>query len=395
MNPPELIAGNAASKERWPVSLFSLTAGAFAIGMTEFVIMGLLPNVAQDLHVSIAQAGQLITGYALGVAVGAPILTLLTHRLPQKKLLCLLMVIFILGNALAAFAPNYTVLMAARLIGALAHGTFFGVGSVLAANLVPHNKRAGAVSVMMAGLTIANILGVPFGTFIGQQLGWRASFGAIVVMGVITLVGIAALIPAVRQEHASSLGQEIRALLQPRLQLVLLTGAIGCSSLFLVFTYIAPLLEQVTGVLEPHVPWYLVVFGFGVTLGNLVGGKLADWKLMPSLLGIFAVLTLILAAFTFTDRHPATAMITIFVWGVVSFAVLPGLQLRIMTLAKEAPSLASTSNHSALNVGNAGGAFFGGWVITHAGLSALPWVASIVTLLGLGLAIISFRLGDR
>ncbi|MFC5447767.1 MFS transporter [Paenibacillus aestuarii] len=390
MNPTQVLQAGAVPKERLPVSLFSLTAGAFAIGMTEFVIMGILPNVATDLHVSISQAGQLITSYALGVAFGAPILAMLTHRLPQKRLLILLMLIFILGNLLAVFAPNYSTVMIARLITALAHGTFFGVGSVIAANLVHPDRRAGAVSVMMAGLTIANIIGVPLGTFIGQHLGWRASFGAVVIMGIFSLIGIILLIPRIEQKNATSLVQQVRALAQPKLLFVLLIGALGCSSLFAVFTYIAPILIQITGFSESSVTWILILFGFGVTLGNILGGKLADWKLMPSLLCNFAALALILAVFAVTDQVPAGAVITVFIWGVAAFGILPGLQLRIMNLAKEAPELAATSTHSALNLGNAGGAFLGGWTITHIGLGTLPWLGAVLTALGFVLLVISY-----
>ncbi|AHV97547.1 MFS transporter [Paenibacillus sabinae] len=373
----------AEVKERFPLALLSLTLGAFAIGMTEFVIMGILPNVAEDLHVSIASAGQLITSYALGVAIGAPILAMLTYRLPQKQLLCLLMILFIIGNGIAAIAPNYNVLMGARLFTALAHGTFFGVGSVIAASLVQPGRRAAAVSIMMAGLTVANIIGVPIGTFIGQHLGWRASFGAVVVMGVLSLAGILLLVPVIKAEETSSLTRQLRALFQPKLLLVLLTGAFGCASLFSVFTYITPLLEDITGFSENAVALTLVLFGIGVTTGNIVGGRLADWKLMPSMLVIFAFLAAVLAFFAYSIHIPLLAVITIFIWGAGAFGVFPGLQVRIMTLAKDAPALASTSNHSALNLGNAFGAFFGGFIITHVGLSSLPWFGSLLSFLGL------------
>ncbi|MFD1956292.1 MFS transporter [Paenibacillus thailandensis] len=376
---------NKTAKERFPISLLSLTIGAFAIGMTEFVIMGILPNVAEDLNVTISAAGQLITMYALGVAVGAPILTVMTNRIPQKKLLCLLMGLFILGNGISEFAPNYAVLMAARIITALTHGTFFGVGAVIASNLVRPDKRAGAVSVMMAGLTIANILGVPLGTYIGQNMGWRASFAAIAVMGVLALIGILVLIPRLPLEKPASLGQQLQALISPKLLLFLLIGALGNAGLFAVFTYITPLLVQVTGVAEHSVTWILVLFGIGVTIGNIVGGKLADWKLMPSIIGIYVVLVVTLTLLTFTIYHPVLAVATIFVWGAGSFAVMPGLQVRIMNAAKAAPALASTSSHSAGNLGNAAGAFIGGWVITHLSLASLPWVGAI--LIGLALAI--------
>ncbi|QGQ99730.1 MFS transporter [Paenibacillus psychroresistens] len=394
MNSTHALQGGAAVKERFPISLFSLTLGAFAIGMTEFVIMGILPNVADDLHVSIPQAGQLITSYALGVAIGGPILALATHKLPQKLLLCLLMLLFILGNGIAIIAPNYSIVMVARLITALAHGTFLGVGSVIAANLVRVDKRAAAISVMMAGLTISNIIGVPLGTFIGQHLGWRASFGAIAIMGIISLIGILIFIPRIKQKTNTSLLQQVRSLAQPKLLLVLLIGALGCGSLFMVFTYIAPILLEITGFSEHVVTWILVLFGFGVTLGNIVGGKLADWKLMPYLLGNFAVLALILAVFSFTDKIPVAAIVTIFIWGVAAFGILPGLQIRIMNLAKDAPELAATSTHSALNVGNAGGAFLGGWAITHVGLSSLPWIASLLAALGF-LLLLAGHLYDR
>lgn len=374
-------------KEPFPVSILSLTAGAFAIGMTEFVIMGILPNVADDLNVSISTAGQLITMYALGVAVGAPILTILTQRIPQKKLLYLLMVLFIIGNGISVFAPNYSVLMAARMITALTHGTFFGVGAVIASNLVPPNKRAGAVSIMMAGLTIANIVGVPLGTFIGQNMGWRASFGAIAIMGVIALIGIILFIPKLKQEKPVSLAQQLSAVIQPKLLLYLLIGALGNAGLFTVFTYINPLLVKITGYAEHSVTWILVLFGCGVTLGNIVGGKLADWKLMPSILGLYFTISVILTIFTFTVYNPLAAVITVFLWGTAAFAVMPGLQVRIMSLAEEAPALASTSSHSAGNLGNAAGAFIGGWVITHLSLNALPWVGALLVGLGLVLGI--------
>lgn len=383
MNLTQSMNRKQVRKEPFPVSILSLTAGAFAIGMTEFVIMGILPNVADDLHVSISTAGQLITMYALGVAVGAPILTILTQRIPQKKLLYLLMVLFILGNGISVFAPNYAVLMIARMITALTHGTFFGVGAVIASNLVPPNKRAGAVSIMMAGLTIANIIGVPLGTFIGQNMGWRASFGAIAIMGVVALIGIIAFIPHMKQDKPASLVQQVSALIQPKLLLYLLIGALGNAGLFTVFTYITPLLVKVTGFAEYSVTWILVLFGCGVTIGNIVGGKLADWKLMPSILGLYFAICVILTLFTFTVYSPLAAVLTIFLWGTASFAVMPGLQVRIMSLAQAAPALASTSSHSAGNLGNAAGAFIGGWVITHLSITSLPWVGAL--LVGLGL----------
>ncbi|MGG2199439.1 MULTISPECIES: MFS transporter [Paenibacillus] len=377
-------------KDRFPLSLLCLTIGAFAIGMTEFIIMGLLPNVADDLHVTIPQAGQLITSYALGVAVGAPVLTVITHRMQQKKLLVLLMCIFIAGNALSAVAPTYYLLIAARIMTAFAHGSFLGVGSLIAARLVRPGKRAGAVSMVLAGITVANIIGVPFGTFIGQQLGWRSSFGAITLLGILSLIGIIRFIPIIRQDQPSSLAQEFRSLVNPQVLLMLITGALGCASLFSVFTYITPMLESISGFAEHSVTWILVLFGFGVTIGNIVGGKLADWKLMPSVMVNFAVLAVILSLLTVTLRYPVLAVITVFCWGIAAFGIMPGIQVRIMNLAHEAPLLAATSSHSALNLGNASGAYLGGLTITYAGLTSVPWLAAILTILGLAGALLSY-----
>jgi DHA1 family inner membrane transport protein len=383
------------AKEGFSISLLCLTIGAFAIGMTEFIIMGLLPNVAYDLQVTIPQAGQLITGYALGVAVGAPVLTILTHRIAKKKLLILLMCIFIIGNALSVVAPTYVLLLAARILTAFAHGTFLGVGSLIAARLVSPDKRAGAVSMVLAGLTVANIIGVPFGTFIGQQLGWRASFGAITILGILSLIGIVRHIPAMREEQPSSLAQEVRGLLNPQVLLILLTGALGCASLFSLFTYITPMLMQISGFAEHSVTWILVLFGIGVTLGNLIGGKLADWKLMPSLVVNFAVLAVILTVSAITFPHPVLAVLTVFIWGIAAFGIMPGIQVRIMNLAHKAPMLAATSSHSALNIGNAGGAYLGGVVITYAGLSYVPGLSAVLAALGLVGALVSIAVERR
>lgn len=381
--------------DRFPAALFCLTAGAFAIGMTEFVIMGLLPNVANDLHVTIPQAGQLITSYALGVAVGAPVLTVLTHRIPQKQLLCLLMIIFILGNALAVIAPNYGLLMASRLVTALAHGTFLGASSLIAARLVRPEKRASAVSMVLAGLTIANIIGVPFGTFIGQYLGWRSSFGAITIMGMISLVGIFFLIPKIEQSGPSSLAKEFRSLINPQVLLILFTGAFGCGSMFTVFTYITPLLTDVSGFQEHSVTWILVMFGVGVTLGNIIGGKLADWKLMPSLIATFTILVILLVILSSVLHNQILTLVFVFLWGAAAFGIMPGIQIRIMNLAHEAPRLAATSSHSALNLGNAGGAFLGGVVITHLGLPYVPLIGGAVAVVGILGSILSYYLVEK
>jgi DHA1 family inner membrane transport protein len=367
------------------LALLALTIGAFAIGMTEFIIMGLLPEVAKNLQVSIPSAGLLITGYALGVAIGAPIITVATHRMKRKQLLLFLMILFISGNALAALAPNYGVLMVARIVAALTHGSFFGVGSVIAAGLVPKGKRAGAIAMMFAGLTLANILGVPIGTFIGQAFGWRSTFWAITILGLIALIGIAVLVPKV-ESASSNLKQELSVLRKPTVYIALLMTTFGNGGLFTVFTYISPILTDITKFPVNSVSYILVLFGIGITLGNIIGGKLADRKLMPSLLGILVVLAIVLAVFSITDQHKVPALITVFVLGMAAFGIIPGLQLHMLNTAKEAPTLASTLNVAAFNLGNAFGAYIGGLVIDlqfWGGLTAVPWVASIVTGVGI------------
>ncbi|CAM3653217.1 MFS transporter [Cohnella lubricantis] len=374
---------STTAKERFPFPLLCLTLGAFAIGMTEFIIMGLLPNVAHDLHVSIPKAGFLITGYALGVAVGAPLLTVLTLRVPQKKLLVLLMIIFIAGNALSIVAPSFALLLAARVLTAFAHGTFLGVGSLIASRLVRPEKQAGAVSLVLAGLSIANIVGVPFGTMIGQQLGWRASFAVIVGLGIISLAGIIRFIPQIRQDEVPRLDRELKSLMNPRVLLMLGIGMFGCACLFSLFTYITPILESISGFAEHQVTYILVLFGFGITIGNLVGGRLADWKLMPSVTTGYVVLAILLVVLAIAFHHPIAAVVTVFLWGVAAFGVMPGVNFRIMDLAREAPLLAATSTHSVLNIGNAGGAYLGGLAITHLGLGQVPWVAVCLAAAGL------------
>ncbi|NQX67360.1 MFS transporter [Paenibacillus alba] len=376
---------SVAMRKASQFALYALTIGAFAIGMTEFIIMGLLPEVASNLHVSIPSAGLLITGYALGVALGAPFITIATHRMQRKALLILLMVVFIAGNALAAVSPNYTILMIARIIAALTHGSFFGVGSVVAASLVPKEKRAGAIAIMFTGLTLANILGVPIGTFVGQAYGWRSTFWVITLMGVIALVGIILLVPKVKAEP-SSLRQELGVLRRPVVHVALLMTIFGFGGVFTAFTYISPILVDITGFSPSSVSYILVLFGVGITIGNIYGGKLADRKLMPSLIGFLILLAVVLAVFTLTDHNKVLALITIFVLGIAAFGIVPGLQLHMLNTAKEAPTLASTLNIAAFNLGNALGAYLGGVVIDYqfgGGLQAVPWVAALVTCLGI------------
>lgn len=382
MNPQASISSRAGRQDKMPISLIWLTVGAFAIGMTEFLVMGLLPNVAHDLDVTIPQAGQIITGYAIGVAIGAPILTIMTHSIAKKRLLLLLVIIFIIGNAFSMLAPTYPLLIAARVLTALAHGTFLGAGTLIATLLVPPSKKGSAVALVLAGLTIANIVGVPFGTFIGQQFGWRASFGVITLLGAIALIGIWRYIPVIKKDQHVSIGQEVQAVLKPQVLLTLLAGLFGCASLFAMFTYISPVLQEISGFREQHITWILVLFGLAVTIGNALGGRLSDWKLLPYLFVNFAVLSIILATLSVTLSMPVLAIVTIFIWGIAAFSILPGIQLRTMSLASEAPMLVATSNHAFLNVGNAAGSYLGGSVITAFELSGLPWLAASLAAAG-------------
>jgi DHA1 family inner membrane transport protein len=376
-----------------PIPLLALAISAFAIGTTEFVIMGLLPEVARDLSVSIPSAGLLVSGYALGVAVGAPLLAVVTSKMPRKLALQLLMGVFIVGNVLCAVASDYSVLMIARVVTSFAHGSFFGIGAVVAASLVPQEKRASAIALMFTGLTLANVLGVPFGTFIGQEFGWRTAFWVVAALGVLSLAGIAALVPNKHDTGPAGLGREVRVLKDPQVWMALAMTVVGFGGVFVVFTYIAPILEQVSGFSPRGVTLILVLFGVGLTIGNTVGGKLADRALMPSLMGILLALAVVMAIFTRTSHSQVAAAVTIFVWGIAAFATVPPLQMRVVEKATAAPNLASTLNIGAFNLGNAGGAWLGGLAIGHGmGLDALPWVAAVVSIAALLLTWMAARM---
>ncbi|WP_010498753.1 MFS transporter [Paenibacillus elgii] len=382
-------------RSRPPLALVALLISAFAIGTTEFVIMGILPEVAADLQVTLSAAGLLVTGYALGVAIGGPVITAFTGRLPRKSLLFGLMLIFVAGNLMAAVAPNYAVLMIARVLASFAHGTFFGVGSIVATRLIPREKQASAIAMMFAGLTLANILGVPFGTFVGQMWGWRSTFWIVTALGIISLVGIGGLVPRIAQEAVAGFRQEMRVLRSKQVGLALLMTVLGFGGVFTAFTYIAPILTDITGFGAGAVTPILLVFGIGMTIGNTVGGKLADWRLMPSLAGMLVLLTAVLALFTLTISYKIATVVTVFVWGFASFAIVPAFQMRVLQKAKGSPNIASALNISSFNLANAGGAYLGGWIIDNGpGLHALPWVAAIVTAAGLLVALVSWSL-DR
>lgn len=375
------------------LALFALAVAAFAIGTTEFVIMGLLPEVAGDLHVSIPSAGMLVSGYALGVAGGAPLLAMLTARMERRHALLLLLGLFIAGNALCAVAPNYAVLMLARVLAAFCHGSFFGIGAVVAAHLVPPARRAQAIALMFAGLTLANVLGVPFGTFLGQWAGWRATFAAVTALGALAAIAVWHFVPPLPDLMAPDLRRELGVLRQRQVLLALAMTVLGFGGVFTVFTYIAPILQQQAHVSVGATGWVLVLFGAGTTLGNLLGGRLADWRLMPALIGILAVLGLVLLGFAWTMQHTLLAVVTVFVWGVAAFATVPPLQMRVVQQAGAAPHLASTLNIAAFNLGNALGAFLGGAVITAGlGLPAVSIAGAAVAWLGLAVTVASMAL---
>ncbi|MDU8456062.1 MFS transporter [Pseudomonas syringae group sp. J254-4] len=375
-----------------PLSLLILALSAFAIGTTEFVIMGLLPDVAADLGVSIPGAGWLVTGYALGVAVGAPFMAMATAKLPRKAALVTLMGIFIIGNLLCALASDYNVLMFARVVTALCHGAFFGIGSVVAAGLVPANRRASAVALMFTGLTLANVLGVPLGTALGQYAGWRSTFWAVTVIGVIALIGLIRFLPTNRNEEKLDMRAELAALKDAGIWLSLTMTALFSASMFTLFTYIAPLLGEVTGVSPKGVTWTLLLIGLGLTAGNVIGGKMADRRVSSTLIAVFVSMAVISTALSWTSAALIPTEITLFLWAVAAFAAVPALQINVVTFGKAAPNLVSTLNIGAFNVGNALGAWVGGSVIAHGlGLTSVPLAAAMLAVLALLITLITFR----
>ncbi|WP_395066975.1 MFS transporter [Paraburkholderia silvatlantica] len=379
-----------------PLPLLALAVAAFGIGTTEFVIMGLLPDVARDLSVSIPAAGMLVSAYALGVTIGAPIVAIAIANVPRKQALMRLIGIFIVGNLLCALAPNYSILMAARIVTAFCHGAFFGIGSVVAAGLVAPNRRAQAIALMFTGLTLANVLGVPLGTALGQIAGWRTTFWAVTVIGILAAAALQLCLPAKIEMQKASLVHEFGVLKNPQVLMVLGMSVLASASLFAVFTYITPILEDVTGFSPHEVTFVLLLFGLGLTVGSTLGGKLADWKLMRSLLTFLAMIAVVLAAFSLTMHDQIAAMATIFVWGILAFAIVPPLQILIVNRASEAPNLASTLNQGAFNLGNAGGAWIGGVAISAgAPLTALPWVGVATAFAALALTLVSAHIDRR
>lgn len=368
---------------KYPIAIWMLAIGAFAIGMTEFVIMGLLPNIARDFDVSVSQAGQLITGYALGVDLGGRRIIKKTIKWNRKYLLLALMAIFIVGNIAASFSPNYGFMMTSRIITSLAHGSFFGIGSILAASMVKPEKRASAMALMFMGLSMSNILGVPFGTLIGQNFGWPMTFIIISVIGALALIGIIIFVPMKKETVKSSVLNELKILKEKRLWLTLAVTLFGFSSVFAYFTYISTVLIDVSHVQENLISYLLIIFGIGVTLGNVVGGKLADWNLNKALKIIFSVFILYFILLYFVQMNGLLMVAGIFFFGLIGFSMSPSLQYKSTLISQDAPTLASTLNQSAFNLGNALGAFIGGVVVTNLPVASLSLIAPILTVIGL------------
>ncbi|MDR0227258.1 MAG: MFS transporter [Burkholderiaceae bacterium] len=380
-----------------PLSLLALAAGAFGIGTTEFIIMGLLTQVSQDLHISIPTAGTLISGYAIGVAVGAPVLTLLTRQWPRKRLLLALMLIFIAGNLAAAFAPSYAWLMSARVLTSLTHGTFFGVGAVVATGLVPADKKASAIALMFSGLTLATLLGVPAGAWIGQMFGWRSAFMAVAVIGVLAFGILSVFVPRDHGRPATTpLAQELAVLGNAQVWLGLGITAFGFAGVFALYTYVEPLLTQVTRMGDSLVALTLLLFGAGLAAGNLLGGKLADRGVMRALTLSIVALMVVLAAGRWAFGHQAVAMAYVIVLGIVAFATVAPMQMRVLDQAgPQGANLVSSLNIAAFNLGNALGAWAGGMALAGGlGLVNLGWTAAALTAVGLVLTGWSSRLSS-
>lgn len=378
-----------------PLALLALTLSAFAIGTTEFVIVGLIPTMANDLQVSLPSAGLLVSLYALGVAIGAPVLTALTGKWNRKSVLLGVMSLFVIGNLLAWQAPGYPTLVLARILTGLAHGVFFSIGSTIATGLVPKEKAASAIAIMFTGLTVALVTGVPLGTYIGQQFGWQSTFLIVALLGLIALLGSMLLVPRnLPQPPATKLVAQLKVLTQPRLLLVYAITALGYGGTFTAFTFLAPILEQVSGFSTHMISLIMLVYGGSVAVGNLWGGKLAD-KMGPikALTLIFTGLAAILLVFNITAFNPLAAVATILIWGAFAFGNVPGLQVYVVKLAErytpDAVDVASGLNIAAFNVGIALGAWGGGMIVAQAGLMHTPWVGALVVLVALLLTRIS------
>ncbi|OWV82916.1 MFS transporter [Rhizobium sp. R693] len=384
-----------------PIALFALTIAAYAIGTTEFVIVGLLPTVASDLHISLPLAGLIVSVYALGVTFGAPVLTALTGRIERKPLLLGLMALFVIGNGMAAISPSYAPLLVARVLSAFAHGVFFSVGSTIAADLVPENRRASAIAMMFMGLTVAIVTGVPLGTLIGQVFGWRATFAAVAGLGAIAFIAIAVLLPSnLKKAPAASIVDQIRVLGSGRLLIVFAMTALGYGGTFVAFTFLASILQEITGFAAGTVSLVLVVYGIAIAIGNVAGGRFANRSPVHALTGLFVAQAIVLVLFSFTAPSPWLAVPTLAALGFLSFANVPGLQIYVVQLAKQirpaAADVASALNIAAFNLGIAAGAWIGGLVVESSlGLGATPWVGAILVAGALVLTLWSGALDGR
>jgi MFS transporter, DHA1 family, inner membrane transport protein len=381
------------SSQGIPLALYALMAGAFGIGTTEFVIMGLLPEVSRDLQVSIPMAGLLITGYALGVAVGAPIMSILMAKFSRKNSLLWLMGIFTVGNLICAIAPDYITLMVARVVTSFAHGTFFGIGAIVATELVPKEKRAFALALMFTGLTVANVIGVPAGTWLGQMLGWRSTFWAVTMIGPVALAALYYLLPKDHHTEKVNVKSEITTLLQPQVIAGLLLTIIADTGLFAVLTYLAPILTDVSLFSPAAISPVFLLFGVGMVIGNILGAKLADIHLDHTLIGALMFIIAILASFSLFAHNQIAVVSLVGLLGIAGFAAVPSLQIKILEKASGAPTLASAMNIGAFNIGNAAGAWVGGLVISHGlGLTSLGWIAASIVFVGFILAVIEMQL---
>lgn len=384
-----------------PLALLALTLSAFAIGTTEFVIVGLIPTMASDLNVSLPSAGLLVSLYALGVAIGAPVLTALTGKWNRKAVLLTVMALFVIGNLLAWQAPGYNTLIAARILTGLAHGVFFSIGSTIATGLVSKDKAASAIAIMFTGLTVALVTGVPLGTYIGQTFGWQATFLIVALLGLIALIGSAILVPSnLKQPPAAKISAQLKVLTQPRLLLVYAITALGYGGTFTAFTFLAPILENVSGFDSSSISLIMLVYGVSVAVGNIWGGKMAD-KMGPinALTVIFSGLAAVLVVFNFTAVNSCAAVVTILVWGAFAFGNVPGLQVYVVKLAEkytpDAVDVASGLNIAAFNVGIALGSWGGGLIVAKSGLMNTPWVGAVIVLIALVLTRFSGALDNR
>ncbi|MEU9734596.1 MFS transporter [Streptomyces sp. NPDC048002] len=375
-----------------PLALLALAVVAFGIGTTEFATMGLLPQIADGIDVSVPQAGNVVSAYALGVVVGAPVLTAIGARIPHKRLLLLLSGLFVIGNVASALAPNFGLLFAARFLAGLPHGALFGVGAVVASRLVAPDRAATAVSRMFLGLTVANIVGVPAGTALGQQLGWRAAYVAVAVIGVIALAALAAFVPHQPRGAEAGVRHELRAMGNKQVFLGLATAVVGFGGFFAVYSYLVPMLTKLTGLSDSSTTLVLALYGVGMTLGTLLAGPLTDRALRPTLYGGLALLSAALVVFYFTVHSTVPALITITVIGAMGALITTPVQILLMSKAKDAPTMAAASNHSAFNLANAGGAWLGGLAISAGwGWSSPALVGAALGVAGLGLAFVGGR----